>query len=118
MLDDRVRVVLRRLEEETDRDDHDAVLPHEERSLQVPPSSRALLFALCSGRRSEVLELGGPRGYSTVAGRRQWTPRPCHSLEANRSSRRRAEHRRPRWIEVIPATPSSPNVDGPWTWFT
>jgi caffeoyl-CoA O-methyltransferase len=65
MLDDRVREVLRRLEEETDRDDPSA--PRSERSLQVPPSSGALLFALASGRPGcEVLEIGGSRGYSTI----------------------------------------------------
>jgi predicted O-methyltransferase YrrM len=65
MLDDRVMAVLRRLEEETERDDpNDST---DARSLQVPPSSGALLFALASGRPGcEVLELGGSRGYSTI----------------------------------------------------
>ncbi|HVS84583.1 MAG TPA: class I SAM-dependent methyltransferase, partial [Gaiellaceae bacterium] len=54
-------------EEETERDERDAALPMEERSLQIPPSSGAFLFALCSGRPGcEVLELGGSRGYSTL----------------------------------------------------
>ncbi len=65
MLDDRVRAVLRRLEEEAERDDPTA--PTDDRSLQIPPSSGALLFALASGRPGcEVLELGGSRGYSTI----------------------------------------------------
>jgi caffeoyl-CoA O-methyltransferase len=66
MLDERVRTVLRRLEEETDRET-DAGLPYGERSLQIPPSSGALLYALCAGRPGcEVLEIGGSRGYSTI----------------------------------------------------
>jgi predicted O-methyltransferase YrrM len=66
MLDDRVRAVLRRLEEENARD-AEAGLPLDQRSLQIEPSSGALLFALCSGRPGcEVLELGGSRGYSTI----------------------------------------------------
>ena len=49
MLDDRVRAVLRRLEEETERDEREGALPTRERSLQVAPTSGALLFALCVG---------------------------------------------------------------------
>jgi len=65
MLDERVREVLRRLESETERDDPNA--PRSERSLQVPATSGALLFALASGRPGcEVLEIGGSRGYSTI----------------------------------------------------
>ena len=66
MLDDHVRAVLRRLEEETAaRTTRDA--PGSERSLQVPPTSGALLYALASGRPGcEVLEIGGSRGYSTI----------------------------------------------------
>ena len=57
MLDERVRAVLQRLEEETERDDPGA--SGDERSLQVPPSSGALLYALASGRPGcEVLEIG------------------------------------------------------------
>jgi predicted O-methyltransferase YrrM len=66
MLDERVRSVLRRLEAETARDE-EAGLPHTLRSLQIAPSSGALLFALCAGRPGcRVLELGGSRGYSTI----------------------------------------------------
>ena len=65
MLDDRVRAVLRRLEEETAGDAPDA--PTSQRSLQIEPSSGALLYALCAGRSGcEVLEIGGSRGYSTI----------------------------------------------------
>ncbi|HWE81353.1 MAG TPA: class I SAM-dependent methyltransferase [Gaiellaceae bacterium] len=65
MLDDRVRAVLRRLEEETASEPSDA--PRSARSLQIAPTSGALLFALCAGRAGcEVLEIGGSRGYSTI----------------------------------------------------
>jgi predicted O-methyltransferase YrrM len=66
MLDDRVRAVLRRLEEETACEGA-AGLPVERRSLQIEPSSGALLYALCTARPGcEVLEIGGSRGYSTI----------------------------------------------------
>jgi predicted O-methyltransferase YrrM len=66
MLDERVQTVLRRLEEETARED-EAGLPASKRSLQIAASSGALLFALCVGRPGcRVLELGGSRGYSTI----------------------------------------------------
>ena len=66
MLDDRVRAVLRRLEQENARDEA-AGVPLDQRSLQIEPSSGALLFALCSARPGcEVLEIGGSRGYSTI----------------------------------------------------
>jgi predicted O-methyltransferase YrrM len=65
MLDDRVRAVLGRLERETE--DEPADLVYSERSLQIPPESGALLYALCAGRSGcEVLELGGSYGYSTI----------------------------------------------------
>ena len=38
-----------------------------ERSLQIAPTSGALLYALCAGRPGcAVLEIGGSRGYSTI----------------------------------------------------
>jgi predicted O-methyltransferase YrrM len=65
MLDERVRTVLLRLEVETAGESAD--LPTSERSLQIEPSSGALLFALCAGRPGcKVLEIGGSRGYSTL----------------------------------------------------
>jgi predicted O-methyltransferase YrrM len=124
MLDDRVRVVLRRLEEETDRDDHDAVLPHDERSLQVPPSSGAFLFALCSGRPGcEVLELGGSRGYSTIWLGAAVRTHGGHvtSLEASptkveASARNIADAGLEEWIDVVPgdAFRSLDDLDGPY----
>ena len=66
MLDERTRAVLRRLEEETAREEESGLSPLE-RSLQIAPSTGALLFALCAGRPGcEVLEIGGSRGYSTI----------------------------------------------------
>jgi predicted O-methyltransferase YrrM len=121
MLDDRVRAVLRRLEEETERDE---ALAHELRSLQVPPSSGALLFALASGRPGcEVLEIGGSRGYSTIwlgAAVRTHGGRVT-SLEANpvkleASAANIAEAGLDEWIDVIAgdAFESLESLDGPY----
>jgi predicted O-methyltransferase YrrM len=124
MLDERVRAVLRRLEEETEREEREGALPTRERSLQVEPTSGALLFALCSGKPGcEVLELGGSRGYSTI-----WLGAAVRSLgghvtslEANprkleASARNIADAGLERWIEVIPgdAFGSLERLDGPW----
>ena len=66
MLDDRVRGVLARLEEEDARERAEGV-PNEERSLAVGPESGRLLFALVAPNAGcEVLEVGGSRGYSTI----------------------------------------------------
>jgi predicted O-methyltransferase YrrM len=122
MLDDRVRAVLRRLEEETEREDSET--PVEERSLQIEPSSGAFLFALCSGRPGcEVLELGGSRGYSTIWLGAAVRTHGGHvtSLEANprkleASARNIADAGLEEWIEVIPgdALESLERLDGPW----
>jgi len=122
MLDDRVREVLRRLEEETDRDDPSA--PRSERSLQVPASSGALLFALASGRPGcEVLEIGGSRGYSTI-----WlgaavrthgghvTSLEAEPVKLEASARNIADAGLDEWIDVIPgdAFVSLEDLDGPF----
>ena len=66
MLDDRVRAVLARLEEEDERE-QEAGIPPSERSLAVGPESGRLLFALVAPNAGcEVLEIGGSRGYSTI----------------------------------------------------
>jgi predicted O-methyltransferase YrrM len=66
VLDDRVRAVLRRLEEEDARD-REAGLPREQRSRAVEPTTGAFLYALCAPQTDcEVLEIGGSRGYSTI----------------------------------------------------
>jgi caffeoyl-CoA O-methyltransferase len=66
MLDDRVRSVLARLEEE-DRAEREAGLPSSERSRQVARSTGQFLFALAAPESDcGVLEIGGSRGYSTI----------------------------------------------------
>jgi predicted O-methyltransferase YrrM len=66
VLDDRVRTVLARLEDE-DRRESEEDVPYAERSLAVGPESGRLLFALVAPNAGcEVLEIGASRGYSTV----------------------------------------------------
>jgi len=66
VLDDRVRAVLARLEEEDARE-RQAGFPAEERSRAVEPSTGKFLFALVAPQADcEVLEIGGSRGFSTV----------------------------------------------------
>jgi predicted O-methyltransferase YrrM len=66
MLDDRVRAVLARLEEE-DAAERAAGLPAGERSRAVEPTTGRFLFSLVAPQTDcEVLELGGSRGYSTI----------------------------------------------------
>ncbi len=66
MLDDRIRAVLARLEEE-DRREREEELPAAERSRQVTPATGRFLFTVVAPQASvEVLELGGSRGYSTI----------------------------------------------------
>src|SRR5579864_2839190 len=123
MLDDRVRAVLRRLEDESGREEQ-AGLPVLERSLQIEPTSGALLFALCAGRPGcAVLEIGGSRGYSTI-----WLGAAARlhgghvtSLEADpakleASARNIAEAGLTDSIEVIPgdAFESLERLDGPF----
>jgi predicted O-methyltransferase YrrM len=66
VLDERVREVLGRLEQE-DRAEREQGLPMLQRSRAVAPTTGAFLYALVAGQPScEVLEIGGSRGYSTV----------------------------------------------------
>lgn len=66
MLDDRVRAVLKRLEDE-DAAEREAGLPPPERSRAVAPTTGRFLFSLVAPQTDcEVLELGGSRGYSTT----------------------------------------------------
>jgi predicted O-methyltransferase YrrM len=66
MLDERVRAVLARLEEEDARE-RAAGTPRELRSRAVQPTTGRFLFALVAPQTDcEVLELGGSRGYSTI----------------------------------------------------
>jgi predicted O-methyltransferase YrrM len=66
MLDDRVRSVLARLEEE-DADERARGLPSEVRSRQVARTTGQFLFAFVVPQTDcEVLEIGGSRGYSGI----------------------------------------------------
>ena len=66
MLDDRVRAVLRRLEQE-DADERARGLPPEQRARQVAPTTGRFLFSLVAPQADcEVLEIGGSRGYSSI----------------------------------------------------
>jgi predicted O-methyltransferase YrrM len=122
LLDDRVRSVLHRLEEETEGEAPSAST--DERSLQVPPTSGALLFALASGRPGcEVLEIGGSRGYSTIWLGAAVRTHGGHvtSLEASpakleASARNIADAGLDEWIDVIPgdAFASLEELDGPY----
>jgi len=66
MLDDRIRSVLARLEEE-DRREREEGVAREQRARQVARTTGQFLFALVAPQTDcEVLELGGSRGYSTI----------------------------------------------------
>jgi predicted O-methyltransferase YrrM len=66
VLDDRVKEVLARLEEQ-DRLEREQGLPVEQRARQVTPTTGRFLFALAASQAGiEVLEIGGSRGYSTI----------------------------------------------------
>src|SRR5436305_13805050 len=65
MLDDRIRAVLARLEQE-DAAERAAGLPASERARQAEPTTGRFLFSLVAPQTDcDVLELGGARGYST-----------------------------------------------------
>jgi predicted O-methyltransferase YrrM len=66
VLDDRVRVVLARLEAE-DADERERSVARELRSRQVARTTGQFLFAIVAPQTDcEVLEIGGSRGYSTI----------------------------------------------------
>jgi len=66
VLDDRVRAVLARLEEE-DRREREQGLPSDVRSRQVARTTGQFLFSLVAPQVDcEVLEIGGSRGYSSI----------------------------------------------------
>jgi predicted O-methyltransferase YrrM len=66
VLDDRVRAVLTRLEEEDARE-RAAGLPSAQRSRAVEPTTGQFLFSFVAPQTDcEVLEVGGSRGYSTI----------------------------------------------------
>jgi caffeoyl-CoA O-methyltransferase len=66
MLDDRVRNVLERLEQEDAAERAEGV-PREQRARQVARSTGQFLFSFVAPQTDcEVLEIGGSRGYSTI----------------------------------------------------
>jgi predicted O-methyltransferase YrrM len=66
MLDDRVRAVLNRLEEEDARE-RAAGLPPAQRARQVARTTGAFLYSVCAPQTDcEILEIGGSRGYSAI----------------------------------------------------
>ena len=66
MLDDQVRAVLDRLEQE-DAEERRQGLPPEERSRSVAQTTGQFLFSIVAPQTAcEVLEIGGSRGYSTI----------------------------------------------------
>jgi predicted O-methyltransferase YrrM len=66
MLDERVRAVMRRLEEGDARERTDG-LPSAVRARAIAPTTGRLLFGLVAHHPGcDVLELGGSRGYSTL----------------------------------------------------
>jgi predicted O-methyltransferase YrrM len=66
VIDERIRAVLGRLEEE-DHAEREAGLPSAQRSRQVARTTGQFLFAFVAAQTDcEVLEIGGSRGYSTI----------------------------------------------------
>jgi predicted O-methyltransferase YrrM len=66
LLDERVRAVLARLQQEDARE-REQGLPAEERSRAVAPTTGQFLFSLVAPQNAcEVLEVGGSRGYSSI----------------------------------------------------
>jgi caffeoyl-CoA O-methyltransferase len=66
MLDERVKAVMQRLEDE-DRREREQGLPSEVRARAIAPTTGRFLFALVAHHPGcAVLELGGSRGYSTL----------------------------------------------------
>ena len=66
VLDERVRAVIARLEQE-DADERARGAPRDERSRAVARTTGQFLFALVAPQTGcEVLEIGGSRGYSTI----------------------------------------------------
>jgi caffeoyl-CoA O-methyltransferase len=66
MLDDRVRLVLARLERE-DAEERAHGVPREQRSRAVARTTGQFLFALVAPQAAcEILEIGGSRGYSSL----------------------------------------------------
>jgi predicted O-methyltransferase YrrM len=93
VLDERVRAVMQRLEEE-DRLEREQGLPSEHRARAIAPTTGRFLFALVAHHPGcAVLELGGSRGYSTLwlgAGVRHFGGRiVSFEIDPNKCERRR-----------------------------
>jgi len=108
VLDDRVRAVLARLQQE-DADERERGLPPAKRSRAVAPTTGQFLFALVAPQVDcEVLEIGASRGYSTLwlaAGARYLGGRVL-SLESNPAKvaawrRNIAEAGLDEWAELV-----------------
>lgn len=96
MLDERIRAVMVRLEQEAERERGDPSVEHDFRARSVRPTTGRFLFALVAGHPDcEVLEIGGSVGYSTLwwaagvrnlGGRVLSVERLPHKIEAWRRS--------------------------------
>jgi predicted O-methyltransferase YrrM len=123
LLDEAVREVLRRLEDDDARERAER-LPGGKRSRAIAPTTGRFLYALCAGQPScEVLEIGGSRGYSTIwlgAGARllggHVTSLEVDSAAVERSTRNVAEAGLAEWVEVVlgDARELLPELDGPF----
>jgi predicted O-methyltransferase YrrM len=96
VLDERVRAVLARLEEE-DADERARGLPPEQRARAVAPTTGRFLFSLVAPQTDcEVLEIGGGRGYSTI-----WLGAGVRYLGGRVLSLERDPEAAPRWRENV-----------------
>jgi caffeoyl-CoA O-methyltransferase len=120
MLDDRVRGVLARLEEE-DAGEREQNVPRDQRARQIARTTGQFLFAFVAPQTDcEVLEIGGSRGYSSVwlgAGVRHLGGRVL-SLEHDSAKvdawrRNIADAGLEQWVELIPgdAFETLPTID-------
>jgi predicted O-methyltransferase YrrM len=110
VLDDQVRAVLGRLEQE-DAEERRQGLPPEQRSRSVAQTTGQFLFSIVAPQTAcEVLEIGGSRGYSTIwlgAGARYLGGRVV-SIERDPEAARRwrenvAEAGLEDWVDLIEA---------------
>src|SRR5512146_3570031 len=96
MLDDRIRAVLARLEEEDARERETGV-PRDLRCRAIKPTTGRFLLALVAGHPDcEVLELGASRGYSTI-----WLAAGARHLGGRVVSFARDPRKRGAWLAHI-----------------
>jgi predicted O-methyltransferase YrrM len=97
MLDERVRGVMARLEEQFERERSDPSIPHDFRARAVRPTTGRFLFSLVAGHPDcEVLELGGSVGYSTL-----WWAAGVRNLGGRVLSVERLPHKIEAWRRTI-----------------